>query len=124
MTRLALLPLAFVACAAAPAATPETLVGLQQKVAVGPLTVRPLAVVEDSRCPSDNMCIWAGRVVLRVAVEGPGVRRTLMLEGHKPYPLPGGTLALIKIEPTKARGKPMKPAAYSFGFEYKAKPDL
>lgn len=124
MTRFALLPLGLVVCAASPAPAPEAMAGMREKATVGPLKVTPLAVVEDSRCPSDNMCIWAGRVVLRVAVEGPGVRRTLMLEGHKPYPLPGGTLALIHVEPAKSRGKPMKPAAYRFGFEFKARPEL
>lgn len=125
MIRIALLPLAFVVCAAAPAPVAEGLVAMREKGAVGPLTVRPLAIVEDSRCPSDGLCIWAGRVVLRVAVEGPGIQRTLMLEGHKSFPVPGGALVLTRIEPAKPRGKPLKPSAYRFTFEFKAaKPDL
>lgn len=30
--------------------------------------VRLVSIVEDSRCPSDATCIWAGRVVARLAV--------------------------------------------------------
>ena len=32
------------------------------------VTVRPLEVIEDSRCPVDATCVWAGRVRIRVRV--------------------------------------------------------
>jgi hypothetical protein len=38
----------------------------------GGLRVRPLEVLEDSRCPQNARCIWAGRLRLRVAVDGAG----------------------------------------------------
>jgi hypothetical protein len=38
----------------------------------GGLRVRPLEVLEDSRCPQNARCVWAGRLRLRVAVEGVG----------------------------------------------------
>lgn len=34
------------------------------------LTVRPLEVVEDTRCPYNMQCVWAGRLRLRVNVSG------------------------------------------------------
>ena len=38
------------------------------------MSVRPIAVVEDSRCPHDVECVWAGRLRLRVAISGVGGR--------------------------------------------------
>ncbi|MGD9982434.1 MAG: hypothetical protein AB7H66_00290 [Hyphomonadaceae bacterium] len=34
------------------------------------LTVRPLEVKEDSRCPGNVTCVWAGRLVVRASVSG------------------------------------------------------
>lgn len=34
----------------------------------GGLEVRFVSIVEDSRCPADATCIWAGRVVARLAI--------------------------------------------------------
>lgn len=41
------------------------------------LTVRPLEVVEDSRCAANVTCVWAGRLRLRANVSG--VERELTL---------------------------------------------
>ena len=35
---------------------------------VGTLAVTPLRVVEDSRCPINARCIWAGRLILTTAM--------------------------------------------------------
>ena len=45
---------------------------LNQEVRVGDIRVKPLEVLEDSRCPPDVTCVWAGRVRLRVQVNGGG----------------------------------------------------
>jgi hypothetical protein len=34
------------------------------------LQVRFISIVEDSRCPTDATCIWAGRAVARLAIGG------------------------------------------------------
>jgi hypothetical protein len=36
----------------------------------GGLTIRPLEVIEDSRCPANVACVWAGRLRLRAEVSG------------------------------------------------------
>src|SRR5262245_3093654 len=43
----------------------------------GGLVVRPLAIIEDSRCPSNVQCIWAGRLRVRANVSGDDVELTL-----------------------------------------------
>lgn len=86
---------------------------LNQTVRLGDLTVRPLAVTEDSRCPSSVACVWAGRVVLRVRVSGLGDRTISSIE---PLALAGGgTLALTDIWPPRIRGGSTV-GPYRFGF--------
>lgn len=34
------------------------------------LTVRPLAIIEDSRCPQNVQCLWEGRMRIRANVSG------------------------------------------------------
>lgn len=73
--------------------TPQTTVGLGERMALGHgVTVNPLAVLEDSRCPADVTCIQAGHLRVRVAVEQPGgvIEKTATL-GTTTL-LPGGTL--------------------------------
>ena len=57
----------------APFHVPGTITArLNEEVQIGDLRVKPLAVLEDSRCPVDVACVWAGRVRLRVQVSGMG----------------------------------------------------
>jgi hypothetical protein len=59
--------------------------GEELSIAAAGLTLRFEGVPEDSRCPADAQCIWAGRVVVTVeARAGAGVPETLTLG------LPGG----------------------------------
>jgi len=45
---------------------------LGEEVDVHGVRVRPTEILEDSRCPVDATCVWAGRVRVRVAIEGVG----------------------------------------------------
>lgn len=45
---------------------------LNEEVRVGDIRVKVLELLEDSRCPPDVACVWAGRARLRVAVNGAG----------------------------------------------------
>ena len=70
---------------------------LNQEVQIGDVRVKPLAVLEDSRCPVDVTCIWAGRVRLRVAVSGVGER---VMEVGQPVNVAGGQrLTLVGVAP-------------------------
>ena len=88
--------------------------GLNQDIRVGDLTVRPLRVIEDNRCPIDVACIWAGRVVLRVRISGiAGVR---VIDTTAPLALPqGGALVLEDVWPHRYQGARMT-EPYHFGF--------
>lgn len=86
---------------------------LGETIRVDGLAVRPLAVVEDSRCPSNVTCVWAGRVVLRVRVSSLGERTISLIE---PLALPGGgSLVLESVWPPRVHGEPLA-GPYRFGF--------
>lgn len=81
----------------------------------GGLTVRPLAVIEDSRCPSDVLCVWAGRLVLRASVSG--VERELTF--GQQLATPNGALVLAVARPSPRHNWPegeVPRPAYRFGF--------
>ena len=89
--------------------------GLNQDIRVGGLTVRPLTVTEDSRCPANVVCVWAGRVVLRLRVSG--MAGDQVISSMTPLALPGGgALELASVSPARMTGRPGTPAPYRFGF--------
>lgn len=114
MRRLGLLAaLALTACA--PAAGVEAGAGaagrsatarLGQTVRLGELSVTPRAVTEDSRCPRDATCIWAGRLRLRATISGVRGGDAELILGQ-PFALPrGGTLTLISAMPERRQNPP------------------
>lgn len=77
----------------APFRVPGTVTArLGEEVRLGAVRVRPLEVLEDSRCPIDATCIWAGRVRLRVAVSGAGEPE---MEIGRPVAIGGGNQLLL-----------------------------
>jgi hypothetical protein len=81
----------------------------------GGLRVRPVAVIEDSRCPQNARCVWAGRLRLRVAVEAAGEREITL--GEAAVETPRGSFALVAALPGPWTDWPegAKPP-YRFGF--------
>ena len=79
------------------------------------LRVRPLEVLEDSRCPQNARCVWAGRLRLRVNVDGVGERE--IVDDGGAMQTPRGAFALVAISPGPWTDWPegAKPA-YRFGF--------
>lgn len=89
--------------------------GLNQNIRVGRLVVRPLRVTEDSRCPADVTCVWAGRVVLRARISGMAGEHTI--SSIAPLALPGGgVLELASVAPPRMSARRGTPAPYRFGF--------
>lgn len=109
--------LALLAGCAAPAAAPDAPVEQQGSEApgvvevrlggtarLGDVAVRPIAVLEDSRCPSDVDCVWAGRLRLRAAVSGVGETELIL---GQPLTLPGGdSLTLVAAAPAPRHRPP------------------
>lgn len=123
MARIALVLAVFLigAAAAQPRYRP---IPLHANTVVGPLIVTPLKILEDSRCPRKVVCFWMGRVLLRIAVKGPGINRVIDIDSLKPFPVANGALALTNVLPVPTHGKAKVPSAYRFSFEFRARPDL
>jgi hypothetical protein len=79
------------------------------------ITVRPLAVIEDSRCPASVQCVWAGRVRISAEVSGEGTRELTLGES---LTLSGGTLTLVDVRPSKRTPEPISPREYEFTFTF------
>lgn len=95
----------------------DGLATLGQPTRVGQLVVTPQAVVEDSRCPINVRCVWAGRLVLKSRIDGAGWRETVDLTLGQPYATHRSGLTLVSAEPGKiARSTPSPPASL-FRFE-------
>ena len=114
---------AFALSACATASVPASpirsdgLATIGQPTRVGALVVTPQALVEDSRCPINARCIWAGRLVLKARIDGAGWRETVNLTLGQPYATHGTALALVSAEPGKMAGSEPSPPASLFGFE-------
>jgi hypothetical protein len=61
----------------------------------GGLTVRPLAIVEDSRCPGNTQCLWEGRLIIRANVAG----RDSVLRLGESLETPAGTVEFVAVSP-------------------------
>ncbi len=117
--------LALSACATTPVTMPiidpqirsDGLASFGQPTRVGALVVTPLVLVEDSRCPINVRCVWAGRLVLKARIDGSGWRETVDLTLGQPYATHGTGLALVSTEPDKLAGATPSPPASLFGFE-------
>jgi hypothetical protein len=86
-----------------------------ETVRVHGVRVTPLRVLEDSRCPQNVRCIWAGQV--RLAVRIGGAIRELTL--GQPVAVSAGRLQLSAVAPEiRSVGHKIPPRAYRFGFEF------
>lgn len=90
-----------------------------QTVYVDGPKITPLAVLEDSRCPMNARCVWAGQVRLSVKIHlGSGSQVHQIVTG-KPFPVADGTLELVEVTPDRVAGeKPFPEQDYRFGFRF------
>lgn len=70
---------------------------LNEEVRIGAIRVKPLAVLEDSRCSADVTCVWGGRVLLRVSISGAG--QPVMELDHPIFVAGAGRLTLAAVAP-------------------------
>jgi hypothetical protein len=60
------------------------------------LTILPLAIIEDSRCPANVACLWAGRMRIRAQVSGRESELTL----GETMVTPNGPVAFVVASPS------------------------
>jgi hypothetical protein len=113
-----LLTLTLAGCAATASPTAAGPARLGQTVHVDGPRVTPLKVIEDSRCPMNARCIWAGRVVLRATVRGGAWKRTLDLTLGEPVQVADGKLTLTTVTPDRHTDRQIAPRDYRFTFAF------
>ena len=102
-----------------PAQAPEvvTLKTGQEKVSrTGRVTIKFLELVEDSRCPEDVNCVWAGVARIKIQVRKNG--RTAVFEldtnqRNKPAVFQGHSIALKDLNPRQSTTSKYSPSAYT-----------
>lgn len=93
--------------------------GIGQTAFVGGPRVTPLAVLEDSRCPMNARCVWAGQVRLTVRIDTGSGYLTREITSNTPTPVANGALELVEVTPNQvAGGEPIRTIDYRFGFRF------
>ena len=86
-----------------------------QPVRINQMVLRPVAIIQDSRCPANANCVWAGQLIVELAAaRGDPIR----LEMGKPLPIAGGRLTLLGAQPEPIAGKAIPPSSYNFTLRF------
>lgn len=119
MKRLLLfLALPLAACATVPAPAAGSTAGFGQIAIIDGLRIRPLSLVEDSRCPMNVTCVWAGRLVILAEVDFNGGSETFRgnLTLGEPLALGRESVTLIAATPQKSAQAASDRLTYRFTF--------
>ena len=80
--------------------------------------VTPVRLLEDSRCPMEARCVWAGQVRIEARVRtGRSVRLRELTLG-KPLRVADGMLELASVMPPRSTQHPLRRRDYRFGFRF------
>jgi hypothetical protein len=93
-------------------------VGLNRQFVKDGITIVPLEVVSDSRCPMNARCIWAGEVEIKVGLSKAQTVQTtnLKLGGSAVY-FEGKAISLVSVSPEKTTTSEIPSSNYRFVFE-------
>ena len=109
------------ACATAPPAKSGGVdVAFGQTAYLDGQRIRPIKIIEDSRCPMNARCIWAGQVRILIAwVKSDGESEVELTLG-KTVPLADGSLTLTSVTPSKiaGEGKALTLSDYRLSFQF------
>ena len=114
--------LALSACAATSQQTPladGSNVALGPRAYVDGPSVQPVAVIEDSRCPMNARCVWAGRLRVKMLwIRGNGEKQPFEVTLGESTPLADGSITLESVRPDKMTNIVLKPEDYRFSFRF------
>ena len=99
------------------AAAQGTAVALNQPVWAGDAILTPLAVTEDSRCPMNARCVWAGKLTVSTRIAATHWTQTAPLTLGEPYEVMGRTYVLVSGTPEKTADRDTPIGEYRFAFE-------
>lgn len=121
--KLAIAPLGFAALSGCVSAEPTMLpdgsdVRLGETAYVNGPKVKAVKILEDSRCPMNARCIWAGRVKLKMLWLRPSGNKPFEVILGEPVQLADGTFSLTSVRPERMTNQELKPRDYRFSFEF------
>ncbi len=90
---------------------------LNQTVSANGVSITPLVVVSDSRCPANANCIWAGEVELRVRLQKGAVSREVVIKSNASISFENTTVTMTTVLPQKISGTNIPSANYRFTFD-------
>ncbi|TNE53605.1 MAG: hypothetical protein EP341_06165 [Sphingomonadales bacterium] len=83
------------------------------------LTVKPLEILEDSRCPIEADCIWEGRVLIRSELTLGHEVIVATLGTSEPMRINGGWLSIAEVAPqASVQWSPLDVTDYHVGFRF------
>lgn len=91
----------------------------QQKTATGRLIVKFLAVTEDSRCPTNVNCVWAGVARIKIQLRKNGKTAEFELNTNQPEKsaaFEGSEVKLNTLTPYPKSTAPINSASYTATF--------
>ncbi len=94
----------------------DDLVRLGQTLRIDRTSIRPIRVIEDSRCPANARCIWGGRVVVRADVRTGRYRQRMDLTLGEARQIANRTITLTSVEPIRFTNSVLRPGDYRLGF--------
>jgi len=74
----------------------------EKRTAKGKVSIRFTDLVEDSRCPTDTNCVWAGNAKIKIRVSGYGRSQELTLDTNGPHQgatAEGYSIKLVSLTP-------------------------
>lgn len=91
--------------------------GQQKTFTAAKLKVKFISVLEDSRCPADVDCVWAGNAKVKVQVTNTSTGVTKMMElntsgGATADTMGRYTVRLVGVTPARNTGKKIEPEDY------------
>jgi hypothetical protein len=89
----------------------SVMLGVGEVVSVGDYRIVIHEVLEDSRCPSDVMCVWAGMLRVRLSITGSEVHEKTLLLGDS-VSVEGVQVELSSALPSPKAGSPVEASHY------------
>lgn len=86
------------------------------------LTVLPITLMEDSRCPEGVQCIQAGTVKVQTQIIGGMGPSVMVMEMGKPITTEAEEVTLQEVTPAPTTGTQITKPEYVFVFEVKKRP--
>jgi hypothetical protein len=76
------------------------------------LAVKFVGIDSDSRCPSDVACVWAGEIIVRLAVRKNRRTQELSISSTQSLPLEDFVVTVLEVLPPPASSHRIAPADY------------